>query len=252
KPKFFTIIFYFLFILFSAFTIPLFSLFVAVMGLFMSRRRTMRRFRRSISWYGWFIIRILPFPFVRIHYKDYEKERRGPCIVVSNHRSSSDPFLMACLPCEIVQVVNIWPFRIPVIGRYARWAGYLSIREMPFEEFSQEALELLNQGVSIAAFPEGTRSGGREMGHFHSAIFRLALQARYPLVPVCITGNENIPSRDFVMHPGTITIHKLPALLWEDYKDMTPFKLKNRVREIIAEEIDYMEKNNDALPGSRS
>jgi 1-acyl-sn-glycerol-3-phosphate acyltransferase len=237
------IAFYLSFIIFSAIAIPLLTLLVAITALFSSRRKTMKRFRRAISWYGIFIIRVLAFPFVRIHYKDYEKDvpYTGGYIFVCNHRSASDPFLMACLPYEIVQVVNIWPFRIPVLGIYARWAGYLSVREMPFEEFSQKAVGLLRQGISIAVFPEGTRSGGPEMGQFHGAVFRVAIKARCPVVPVCIMGNENIPSRNFVMYPGTIKIHKLPALCWEDYKDMSPFKLKNRVRELISQHIERIE-----------
>jgi 1-acyl-sn-glycerol-3-phosphate acyltransferase len=237
------IAFYLSFIIFSAIAIPLLTLLVAITALFSSRRMTMKRFRRAISWYGLFIIRWLAFPFVRIYYQDHEKDapNSGAYIFVCNHRSASDPFLLACLPYEIVQVVNIWPFRIPVLGIYARWAGYLSVREMPFEEFSRKAVKLIRQGVSIAVFPEGTRSGCSEMGQFHGAIFRVAIEACCPIVPVCIIGNENIPSRNFVMYPGTIKIHKLPALRWEDYQNISPFKLKNRVREIIAEHIEKIE-----------
>jgi len=169
-------VFYLFFFLFSAVSIPLFTLFVAFMSIFLSHRRTMKRFRRAISWYGTVVIRVLPFPFVRICYKDCgDDDIAGPYIFICNHQSASDPFLIACLPYEVVQVVNIWPFRIPVLGRFARWAGYLSVNEMPFDEFSRKSIELLRQGVSIVSFPEGTRSGSKMMGPFHGSIFRVAL-----------------------------------------------------------------------------
>ena len=37
---------------------------------------------------------------------------------------------MCVLPHECVQIVNVWPFRIPVLGLYAKFSGYLNIRMM--------------------------------------------------------------------------------------------------------------------------
>jgi len=239
----FNFIFYILFILFSLIGIPVFSAIVAFQSIFISHRDGMKKFRRAISWYGLGVIRVLPFPFVRVFYKDLDKTGcKGPFIFTCNHRSASDPFLMACIPYEFVQIVNIWPFKLPVLGFMARSAGYLSVREMPFEEFSQKATDLLNQGVSIVAFPEGTRSADGSLGQFHSSIFRVALKSGYPIAPVCITGNEKIPARGtLLLKPGIIRIIKLPHLKFEDFKDLPPFKLKNDVRHIIADGIKSVE-----------
>ena len=243
KLLYLNISFYSLFVLFSIIGIPILTLYIAFLSLFVSKRVVMKRFRRAISFYGAVITRLLPFPLVRVLYHDHDRNgKQGPFIFVSNHRSSSDAFLMACLPYECIQVVNIWPFKIPVLGMFARMAGYLSVREMPFEKFSDDAAELLSQGVSIIAFPEGTRSGGKEVGQFHGSVFRVALRTRSKIVPLCITGNENVPPRgSLLLQPETIRIHKLPALQWEDYKDFSPFKLKNHVRNIIAEQLALME-----------
>jgi len=244
KLIFFNIVFYFVFCLYSVVAIPVLTLLVACFSLVMSHRNTMKWFRRAISWYGMVAIKVLPFPLIRIYYKDYEKKSGyGPYIFVCNHRAATDPFLMACLPYECIQVVNIWPFRLPVLGIYARWAGYLSINEMPFKQFSKQAVKLLRQGVSIIVFPEGTRSGDKSMGQFHGSIFRVAIEAKCPIVPVCISGNENIPPRgSFLLRPGKIKIHKLPAIKWERFKDLKPFKLKNMVRNIISEEVAVMDR----------
>ena len=243
KLIYLNITFYVLFILFSVVGIPLLTLCGAFISLFLSHRSAMRRFRRAISWYGNIVIRVLPFPLIQVRYKDYvENDGPGPYLFICNHRSASDPFLMACLPYECIQVVNIWPFRIPVLGMFARFAGYLSVNEISFEEFSRRVVDLLKEGVSVIVFPEGTRSGSKRMGNFHSSIFRIALQSRCPIVPICISGNENIPLRGlFILHPGIIKVHKLPALQWEKYKDLKPFKLKNKVRDIIARELAIMD-----------
>src|SRR3990172_5847095 len=125
-----------LFLAFSLVGIPVLALFVACLSPFLSRRQVLRRVRRAISWYGKVVIFILPFPWIRVRYRDFGKDDGpGPFLYVCNHRSSSDPFMMACLPGECVQVVNIWPFRLPALGLAAKLAGYLSVRQMPPELF---------------------------------------------------------------------------------------------------------------------
>lgn len=243
KKFLFNLVFYLLFILLTAGMFLFFLVPMLVFRVIAGERTTLKVLRSLIRIYGWIVVRILLFPCVKVVYKDAapEKKKRA-CVYVCNHRAGSDAFLMTLLNCELVQVVNNWPFKIPVLGWVARWSGYLSIRTMPFDEFFQKACRLLEQGVSIAAFPEGVRSTSRTMQQFNGAVFRVAQAARVPIVPLCVTGNDLIPEKGSnILHPGTIKLHKLPALEWDFYKDMPPFKLKNEVRERIQAEFDRME-----------
>lgn len=235
--------FYPLLLLYSLVAVPALVLAVACMAVFVPHRVAMRLFRRAISWYGSGVIRILPWPLVRVRYEDRAPgENQGPFLIVCNHRSSSDPFLMACLPFEIIQIANTWTFRLPLWGITARLAGYINIRGLPFEAFVSTTARFLDDGVTIVAFPEGTRSGAGPMGPFHSAVFRLALQRKVPILPFCISGNERIPARGtLVLQPGVIRLRKLPALRWDDYRELTPFQLKNRVRDIMQQELEAMD-----------
>lgn len=235
--------FYALFLPVHMLAIPLLTLGVAVQRPFRSQRRTMRQFRRTINVYGKLVIR-LAYPLVRVERDGFgwRPGELGPSLVVCNHRSTSDPYLMAYLPCELVQVVNKWPFRLPVLGVVARWAGYLSIREMPVDEFYEHAERLLRDGVSIVAFPEGTRSGSRVMGPFHGSMFRLALRAGVPIVPLCISGNERTPPKGkILLEPGVVRMRLLPAVPPEEFRNMSAFQLKNHVRRLIADELGRME-----------
>jgi len=235
--------FYTLFVLLSATVIPILTVYVVCLGLLIpSRRRTMKRFRRAISWYGRVII-ACPYPFIKLRYENAVKnDPEGPYIIICNHRSASDAYLMGILPHELVQIVNIWPFRIPVLGIYAKLAGYLNIRMIPTEEFMQSASELLKDGVSIIFFPEGTRSTTNKMGSFHGSAFRLALETKAAIVPLCISGSENIPPKGSpLLRPGIITIRRMPAIAWSEYKDLTAFALKNRVWKIMDHELSVME-----------
>ncbi len=227
----------------SAMAIPLLTLGVAVRAPFVSHRTAMRYFRRAISLYGK-IVTSMPYPFIRLRYEDHgdASDTGAPYIFVCNHRSASDAYLLCVFPYEIVQIVNVWPFKIPVIGQFAKAAGYLNIKRMDPDEFFSRCRELLGQGVSIAFFPEGTRSASRRMGSFNGAFARLALQCGAPIVPVCISGSEDIPRKGSLMlRPGTIRVRRLPAVQQEDYKGMQVFTLKNRIRDTIQHELDLME-----------
>lgn len=234
--------FYPLFLLVSALGIPLLTLLVACCRPFLSHRRTMKRFRRAIAWYGRAVI-ALPFPFIRVRHEALAGSAPGaPYIFVCNHRSASDPFLMSLIPEEIVQIANVWPFRLPVLGVYARFSGYLNIRMLPPEEFLERAARLLAEGVSIVFFPEGTRSPSGAMGSFHGAAFRLALQTGVPIVPLCIAGNGEMPRKgSSLLAPGQVRMRRLPALAADEFRGLTAFALKNRVWQLMDRELAMME-----------
>ena len=239
------LIFYPLFIIFTLIAFVNLGSLILLLVLFLPERKILRFIRVAIRWYGAVMIRILPFPFIRLDYKNFgTNDLPGPYLFVCNHRAASDPFFMAVFPYEIVQIVNIWPFRLPALGIIAKIAGYLSVREMPYAEFAAKTAKLIGQGVSIAAFPEGTRSRDKSVGQFHSAIFRTALSTRAPIVPVCITGNENVPPiGSGFLRPALVKIHRLPALTWGQYKTFNAFKLKNFIRDLIAKEVSIMDKS---------
>ncbi len=236
------------FTLFSMFFIPALAIVVAFSTICISHRSKMKLFRRAIRLYGR-IVTLLPYPFIKLRYEDRSNGRdpREPYIFVCNHRAASDAFLMCVLPHEVIQVVNVWPFRIPVIGFLAKLAGYLNINSMSPEQFTEKTSKLFREGVSIIFFPEGTRSGGRKMGNFHGSAFRLALRAKIPIVPICISGSENITRKgSYLLRAGMIRVCRLPAITWDDYKDRSVFSLKNWVREIISSELSLMEGRRDA------
>lgn len=232
--------------MFSAVISPFVTFFIIFFKIFFPARIFLRLLRRFISWYGLIIIKCLLFPFIKVKFSDVKSnDTFHSCIFICNHRSSSDPYLLSCLPYEIVQVVNDWPFRIPVLGFVAKLAGYISIKDIEKKNFFEIAGKLLEQGVCIAGFPEGTRSGSNKMGQFYGSLFRLALEIKCPIVPICIIGNEKIPTRNFVIHSGTIFVKKLQAIRYEEYKGMSSYKLKNYVRDIIVKETARMEMNNE-------
>lgn len=198
--------------------------------------------RFFILWYGKTIIRVALFPWVKIVYENVAKEKICGGIYVFNHRSGSDPFLVSAITNEPpVQIVNDWPMRLPYFGFFARLGKYLDIKHMTYEEVRDAIREFVAQGAPVMAFPEGTRSGGKFMNQFHSAVFYVAKEINCPIIPVAVAGNENIPNRAFKMHCGTILIRKLPAVPRTITESYSPYKLKQYVRNIILKETTEMD-----------
>ncbi len=245
KDFFFTVYFYTLFIIYSAVVIPALASFTVLAGVFGSKRFFMKCWRRSISRYGYGIANYLTYPFLRIEYKDESGENgEGPFVYIANHRSLSDPFLMAFLPVEAVQVIKDWVTRIPVLGWIALGAGYINISKLSFSELSEKVIGLFDQGVSIIVFPEGTRSGSTKMGPFHSFIFKIALKNNLSLVPLCIAGNENKPSPgSLFLHSGEIKIRRLESLKASSLNVDNAFQLKKKIREIIEERTKKLDES---------
>jgi 1-acyl-sn-glycerol-3-phosphate acyltransferase len=109
-------------------------------------------------------------------------------LVVANHRSYIDiPVLLAALPCAFLakREVQSWP----LFGRAATRIHTVFVKRECRESRRSARLragELLSQGVSFAAFPEGTTSGGPGVQSFHRGLFQLAEERGFPVLPVAI------------------------------------------------------------------
>lgn len=237
----FALLFYPILTIYTIVSVTVMTLYMIVTAPFFSHVKNMQRFRRLINIYGYGIIHGLARPMGPVIYKAAPRDTKTAKLIVSNHISASDPFLVACLPEVLVQVVNVWPFKLPIWGVFARWSGYLNVRQMEPDAFVEACAGLLREGTSIVAFPEGTRAGERPMGPFHSVIFRVALATKVPIVPMCIYGNAHAPARgSLLLEPSTVRVHCLSEVTWETYQSMTPFQLKNHVRDLIQQEVERM------------
>ena len=186
-------------------------------------------------------------PFVRIDYADECPGQDATGIYVCNHRSATDAFLVAVLNRDLVQVVNGWPMKLPFFGFNARMSEYIDSTRVSLDEYKAIVRDLTGRKVSVLAFPEETRSGSRDMGAFHSCIFRFAMELQLPVYPVCIAGNEKFPDRSFRFHrTHEIRIRRLPPILPEEYNRFpSAYVLKRRVREKIASACHEMDKQID-------
>ena len=70
-----------------------------------------------------------------------------------------------------------------------------------------KAIDLINEGVSVFIFPEGTRMNEGELGDFKAGSFKVATRTGCPIVPVAITGTSDIFEKHIpFIRPSNVTI----------------------------------------------
>ncbi|MBQ7206807.1 MAG: 1-acyl-sn-glycerol-3-phosphate acyltransferase [Lentisphaeria bacterium] len=218
---------------------------LAVMLLPAPRRRHVIRF--SLLVFGQLTIRCVWRIFFRIRFEDRTGGVREPGIVVVNHRSASDAFLVARPGFCGAQTVNGWPLRLPFLGPVARAAGYLNITEWDYGTTLARAREVLSSGEMIVSYPEGTRSESPRMNPFHSGIFRIAMELKVPVYMLCIAGNQYMPDRKFRFREfQDISMRFLGPLPAEEIqKCPTAYALKMKVFRRMTDELASMDAELD-------
>ena len=157
---------------------------------------------------------------IHIHTAGMEKlPKDGRFLLVSNHRSNFDPILTWHIlkNRDLAFISKAENFRIPIFGRIIRRCCFLAIdRENPRNAIRtiDKAAELIEKDeVSIAVYPEGTRSKECVLLPFHNGVFKIAQKANVPIVVAAIQGTEQI-HKNWLRRPSDIhfeIIETLPA-----------------------------------------
>jgi 1-acyl-sn-glycerol-3-phosphate acyltransferase len=96
--------------------------------------------------------------------------------------------------------------KIPFIGYASEKVGHIFIdRSSPRTAVQslEEAKRKLDNGISVVIFPEGTRSGQKEMRPFKKGAFRLAFELGFDILPITIIDSYKINRSGFFnLMPG--------------------------------------------------
>jgi 1-acyl-sn-glycerol-3-phosphate acyltransferase len=150
------------------------------------RGRWIRRFGRTTS-------RLTPLWHFSVEGRGPADIRHAPYVVVANHESTADPFLLSSLPWDMRWIAKVEMFKWPVIGWLMRWSGDIPLRRGDGEsvrEMLAEARRTLDRGLPVMIFPEGTRSPDGQLGRFKDGAFHLAIAAGVPILPLAIHGTR--------------------------------------------------------------
>jgi len=104
-------------------------------------------------------------------------------VLACNHLSYLDIIVLAAgQPMIFVAKSEIR--RWPVFGRLALWAGTLFVRrdrKSDVTKFNDAFAAVVNEGVILGLFPEGTSSNGRQVLPFYSSLFEPAVVRHWPV-----------------------------------------------------------------------
>ena len=115
----------------------------------------------------------------------------GPCILVANHESLIDPWILGLAtrrPIRYMAKADFW--RIPILRHVMNAFGTFPVERGGGDtEALTRAERLLESGQVLGIFPQGTCLPYRRRP-WHRGAARLALSSGSPLVPVALVGTE--------------------------------------------------------------
>jgi 1-acyl-sn-glycerol-3-phosphate acyltransferase len=148
--------------------------------------RALRKFGRRVvmNQPGWLPEIVGKFP---------EDIAERPYVVVANHRSLADPFLLSLLPWDMRWVVKRELLDWPLAGTLLRLGGDIPVdrdSKLDGRRALREAERALRAGQRLMLFPEGRRSRGQVLPFKAGALYS-AVRVGAPVLPIAISGTEN-------------------------------------------------------------
>jgi 1-acyl-sn-glycerol-3-phosphate acyltransferase len=141
----------------------------------------------------------------------------GAAVLCPNHQSLSDVVYLYSLPLPYRWVIKKELFRVPFFGAAMRVAGYPAIdRGNPDSavRLMEKVTAILDDGIPVLTFPEGTRSHDGRLGRFHSGPARIAVARQVPLIPIGVVGTAALMPRGSATYPAQahVSIHVGPPI----------------------------------------
>ena len=143
----------------------------------------------AVVW-SWLFCRILLLP-VEVEGQD-NIDPNTSYVFVANHQGAFDIFLIfGFLNHQFRWMMKKSLEKIPFVGFACKKARHIFVDQSSpttFYETMQDACKILQGGISVVVFPEGTRSKTGRMGKFHKGGFLLADYLQLPIVPITLDG----------------------------------------------------------------
>ncbi len=142
---------------------------------------------------------------------------RRPAVFIFNHQSGLDAMVaIKLLRRDMTGVAKKEIQQNPIFGPIFTLGGVAFIDRSNTQkaiEALKPATEALRKGLSLAVFPEGTRSESTRVGPFKKGAFHIAMQSGVPIVPVVLKNTiDALPRNAIVLRPATVEVEVLPPI----------------------------------------
>lgn len=159
-------------------------------------------------------------------------------VFIANHQGAFDIFLIAgYLRRPFKWMMKQSLRQIPFVGWACAKAGFIFVDKTSRHGLVQtikDAREALQDGSSMAIFPEGTRTDDGQVQPFQKGSFMLARQIGLPLVPITIDGSFQVLPRS------------------KGFNFVERHTLRLIIHEPIAPDDEALEKSYDVISSSLS
>ena len=168
----------------------------------------------AVNWFRVVIWGTRVFLGVRVEVSGMEHLPLGEttsAILLSKHQSALETLLLPTLISHpLAFVFKRELLRIPFFGWSMARLDMIHIdresRAQALKQVVSQGKALLEQGVWIILFPEGTRIERGQQGTYQTAGTRLAVQAGAPVIPIAVASGKCWPRKGFVKYPGVVQV----------------------------------------------
>lgn len=206
-------------------------------------RRVIHELSRCICMAFWYP----PFTWKR-RIKGLENIDKSKSYVIAiNHNSMADILALYFLPLNFRWVSKREVFRIPYVGQLLAIHGDIAIDRKDgrnaMRKVTEQGKMWIGRGVSIAMFPEGTRSKSGEVGRFKQGAFALAKDAGVEILPVVMHGTRDIIKKNYLVNwRNVLSISVLPPISTEQIASMEVSEVSEMTHKMMCEEYEKIRK----------
>ena len=138
-------------------------------------------------------------------------------VLLVKHQSTFETFLMPTLmPHPLAYVFKKELLYVPFFGWAMSRLDMIHIdrskRSEAFNKVVQQGRRLMEQGVWVIMFPEGTRIARGEQGSYKTGGARLAIECGAPVIPVAVTSAKCWPRKALIKRPGVVDVSIGPPI----------------------------------------
>jgi 1-acyl-sn-glycerol-3-phosphate acyltransferase len=167
----------------------------------------------------------------------------GPVVLMCNHESDFDiPVLLGYIDKPFGFISKVEVKNIPILAQWMEVLHCVFINRRNSNEAVKSlrnSTKILRKGHSLLIFPEGTRSKGGPMGPFKIGGFRLAVEAKVPIIPISIHGTADLFEKNHrLIRPASIKVVIGEQIVSHLQPDVDLRILAEEVRMVIIKQIN--------------
>lgn len=159
--------------------------------------------------WSWIFSKLNVIPYKMVN---RDKIKKGKAyIYLSNHTSFLDlPGIAMTIRGQFRPLAKKELLKLPVFGWITRVCCVVVDRSSneSRRKSMQNLKDVLNMGINILIFPEGTQNRSKEpLQPFYDGAFRIAIETQKPIMPMVVIGAGRLmPPKKFFIQPGKIKI----------------------------------------------